>query len=602
MYERMERIKLGALATSEAMFASDRKKNSLGLDTKSFANRARRSEQKRKSDTVVRLSRVFISNHACSIEYAHRINTECVTVQEMSSSSSSSNSSGASGLSGFQKNAAVFEIGDLSLQALSAPALEFARASSSATDFGFGEEGDRYSAMNGSSTTEKRGTETVAKTTISDAMTFIKEQEREQKIASGEIVAPQRTEGGFFGLLADSFEKLLFQIQDIERAVGIPYPVGNSIIILTALVKLVTFPLTKSQVVSAMNMKNLQPQVKALKEKYEDDPERMNAEINRIYEDNAVNPLAGCGPLILTLPVFIGLYRAFKNAGIDGGFDESWLFIPNLSGPSEEQDISWLWPLDDSFNPPLDGGWEAAWPYLVMPILTTLTQFYSMNVMQPSADEQTKEMKNQSVLIQFLPFFIGYISLTVPAGLAMYWLFNNIFTTATQVYLRNFGGAQATVEAPDEITIKIPLGCALVEDHFERVPKDEVETYLKTNPSVIWDEVWLENWRKEQAKEILSSIENAETELMDMGASAEAAALYAERLRRRAKRYKDIRKRKNATSQEIRDLIVEYEQEGKEGVEDLKKALIATLKFEDELKRENLNLITDAKTGSSNEA
>lgn len=188
MYERMERIKLGALATSEAMFASDRKKNSLGLDTKSFANRARRSEQKRKSDTVVRLSRVFISNHACSIEYAHRINTECVTVQEMSSSSSSSNSSGASGLSGFQKNAAVFEIGDLSLQALSAPALEFARASSSATDFGFGEEGDRYSAMNGSSTTEKRGTETVAKTTISDAMTFIKEQEREQKIASGEIV------------------------------------------------------------------------------------------------------------------------------------------------------------------------------------------------------------------------------------------------------------------------------------------------------------------------------------------------------------------------------------------------------------------------------
>ena len=169
------------------------------------------------------------------------------------------------------------------------------------------------------------------------------------------FIAPQRTEGGFFGLLADSFEKLLFQIQDIERAVGIPYPVGNSIIILTALVKLVTFPLTKSQVVSAMNMKNLQPQVKALKEKYEDDPERMNAEINRIYEDNAVNPLAGCGPLILTLPVFIGLYRAFKNAGIDGGFDESWLFIPNLSGPSEEQDISWLWPLDDSFNPPLDG-------------------------------------------------------------------------------------------------------------------------------------------------------------------------------------------------------------------------------------------------------
>ena len=155
---------------------------------------------------------------------------------------------------------------------------------------------------------------------------------------------PQRTEGGVFGLLADSFEKLLLQIQDVEKALGIPYPVGNSIIILTALVKLVTFPLTKSQVVSSLNMKNLQPQVAAIKEKYEDDPERMNSEINRIYEENEVNPLAGCGPLILTLPVFIGLYRAFKNAGIDGVFDEPWLFIPNLSGPSDAQDISWLWP------------------------------------------------------------------------------------------------------------------------------------------------------------------------------------------------------------------------------------------------------------------
>ena len=135
-------------------------------------------------------------------------------------------------------------------------------------------------------------------------------------------------------------------------------------------------------------MKNLQPQVAAIKEKYEDDPERMNSEINRIYEENEVNPLAGCGPLILTLPVFIGLYRAFKNAGIDGVFDEPWLFIPNLSGPSDAQDISWLWPLDDDFAPPLDGGWEAAWPYLVMPILTTATQFYSMNAMQPKEEEK----------------------------------------------------------------------------------------------------------------------------------------------------------------------------------------------------------------------
>ena len=401
---------------------------------------------------------------------------------------------------------------------------------------------------------------------------------------------PQRTEGGVFGLLADSFEKLLLQIQDVEKALGIPYPVGNSIIILTALVKLVTFPLTKSQVVSSLNMKNLQPQVAAIKEKYEDDPERMNSEINRIYEENEVNPLAGCGPLILTLPVFIGLYRAFKNAGIDGVFDEPWLFIPNLSGPSDAQDISWLWPLDDNFAPPLDGGWEAAWPYLVMPILTTATQFYSMNAMQPKEEEKTDEMKNQSQLVKFLPFFIGYISLTVPAGLAMYWLFNNVFTTLTQVYLRNFGGAVATVEAPDDILIKIPLGCAIVEDSFERVPNDEIETYLKTNSSVMWNEEWLEEWRQQQAKEISESVENAENEMVDLGASEEVAALYAAKLKNRAKRYRDMEKRKNATPKEIENLIAEYEKDGKsrEDIANLQKMLEATMKFEAEMKEKKL--------------
>ena len=401
---------------------------------------------------------------------------------------------------------------------------------------------------------------------------------------------PQRTEGGFFGLLADSFETVLLKIQDVERALGIPYPVGNSIIILTALVKLITFPLTKSQVVSSLNMKNLQPQVAAIKEKYEDDSERMNAEINRIYEDNEVNPLAGCGPLILTLPVFIGLYRAFKNAGIDGVFDEPWLFIPNLSGPSDTQDISWLWPLDDDFAPPIEGGWEAAWPYLVMPILTTATQFYSMNAMQPKEEEQTEEMKNQSQLVKFLPLMIGYISLTVPAGLAMYWLFNNVFTTLTQVYLRNFGGAEATVEASDVILIKIPLGCAVIDDSFERVPNDEVETYLETNPSVIWNEEWLEEWRQQQAQEISESLENAENEMVDLGASEEVAALYAEKLKNRAKRYREVEKRKNATSKELEDLIAEYTKNGKsqEEIANLQKLLEATITFEAEMKEKKM--------------
>ena len=78
---------------------------------------------------------------------------------------------------------------------------------------------------------------------------------------------------------------------------------------------------------------------------------------------------------------------------------------------------------------------------MVVPVLTVLSQYVSMNLLQPPKDPTKEEDENQSVLLQLLPLFIGYISLTVPAGLTLYWLFNNIFTTATQVYLREGGGA-----------------------------------------------------------------------------------------------------------------------------------------------------------------
>ena len=76
-----------------------------------------------------------------------------------------------------------------------------------------------------------------------------------------------------------------------------------------------------------------------------------------------------------------------------------------------------------------------------MPALTVLSQYVSMEILKPPKDPTKEEDENQSFLLQLLPLFIGYISLTVPAGLTLYWLFNNVFTTATQVYLRQ-GGAR----------------------------------------------------------------------------------------------------------------------------------------------------------------
>jgi hypothetical protein len=88
-----------------------------------------------------------------------------------------------------------------------------------------------------------------------------------------------------------------------------------------------------------------------------------------------------------------------------------------------------------------------------------------------------------SVLLQILPLFIGYISLTVPAGLTLYWLFNNVFTTATQVYLRQGGGAVAKIEKIEDVKLKVPLGCAVVD--LETIEQQAREEPFE-GPYVIW--------------------------------------------------------------------------------------------------------------------
>jgi len=99
-----------------------------------------------------------------------------------------------------------------------------------------------------------------------------------------------------------------------------------------------------------------------------------------------VNPLAGCLPTLVTLPVWIGLYRALSNAADDGLLSEGWFWIPSLAGPTSiaaqkaGAGSAWLFPLIDG-APPI--GWEAAIKYLILPVLLTVSQVVSMRIMSP---------------------------------------------------------------------------------------------------------------------------------------------------------------------------------------------------------------------------
>lgn len=243
--------------------------------------------------------------------------------------------------------------------------------------------------------------------------------------------------------ITNYMETVLKFLKDGLSTLHVPYAYGFAIILLTVLVKAATFPLSKKQVESAMAMRSLQPQIKVIQERYAGDQERLQLETARLYKLAGINPLAGCLPTLATIPVWIGLYRALSNVADEGLLAEGFFWIPSLAGPTtiaarqSGSGISWLFPFIDG-QPPL--GWSDTVAYLVLPVLLVVSQYISVQIMQ-SSQSNDPNMKSSQAITRFLPLMIGYFALSVPSGLSLYWLTNNILSSAQQIWLQKMGGA-----------------------------------------------------------------------------------------------------------------------------------------------------------------
>ncbi|KAF8040727.1 hypothetical protein BT93_B2836 [Corymbia citriodora subsp. variegata] len=272
---------------------------------------------------------------------------------------------------------------------------------------------------------------------------------------ASDTVAKQN--GDWLSGITNYMESVLKVLKDGLSTLHIPYAYGFAIILLTVLVKAATFPLTKKQVESAMSMRSLQPQIKAIQERYAGDQERIQLETARLYKLAGINPLAGCLPTLATIPVWIGLYRALSNVADEGLLTEGFFWIPSLAGPTtvaarqNGSGISWLFPFVDG-HPPL--GWSDTLAYLVLPVLLVFTQYMSVQIMQ-SSQSNDPSMKSSQAITKFLPLMIGYFALSVPSGLSLYWLTNNILSTAQQVWLQKLGGANNPLKQFRNNTIKL---------------------------------------------------------------------------------------------------------------------------------------------------
>lgn len=177
---------------------------------------------------------------------------------------------------------------------------------------------------------------------------------------------------------------------------------GLVIILLTVIIKILFYPLTKKSLNSMKEMQKIQPQLAALKERYKDDKEKMNRELMDLYKRYSINPLGGCLPMVLQIPVFIALYNVLSTS-IELRHAPFALWIHDLSA----QD-----------------------PYYVTPILMGGTMLIQQK-MTPSAMDPA-----QAKMMLIMPVVFTFMFLNLPSGLVLYWLINNVLAIAQQYYIQ----------------------------------------------------------------------------------------------------------------------------------------------------------------------
>jgi len=261
---------------------------------------------------------------------------------------------------------------------------------------------------------------------------------------------------------------LSFMAEGLAGA-GVPFAWGFGIIGLTLVIKLVTLPLAVRQVQSSKRMQAVQPQLQALQKKYAGQKERLAQEQMKLYKQAGVNPLGGCLPSLVQLPIWIGLYQALNSLAHAGSLTGGFLWLSDLSFPNPQVGTSWLWP-PNAANLNFQG-WGVTIGYLVLPILTVVTQVVTQKLMTPPSGDQSQSAMNSAMML--MPFMFGFFALTFPSGLALYWVTSNLFTMAQQYLL---GGkpllpAKKPAEAAAEAIVAVDQPEAQSAPTEKRVPR-----------------------------------------------------------------------------------------------------------------------------------
>jgi len=227
-----------------------------------------------------------------------------------------------------------------------------------------------------------------------DYMVYIGPKEPEPLTAAGHQL--DKIVGfGFFDLLAQPLFVVLTFIFGYFKNYGV------AIILLTVLIKIIFWPLTHKSYSSMKSMQKLQPEMQKMREKFKNDKERLNKEMMALYKTHSVNPLGGCLPMLVQIPVFFALYQVLLNS------------IALRHAPFA------FWLMDLS----------AKDPYYITPLLMGASMFVQQKMTPTTADPM------QAKIFMMMPIVFTFMFLNFPSGLVIYWLVNNLLTILQQYFI-----------------------------------------------------------------------------------------------------------------------------------------------------------------------
>jgi YidC/Oxa1 family membrane protein insertase len=192
---------------------------------------------------------------------------------------------------------------------------------------------------------------------------------------------------------------------------------GLALILLTSFVFFALYPLTLKQMRSMKHMQELQPQIELLRKTHKDNPQRLNKEIMELYRRNKANPLGGCLPIILQIPIFFGLYQALSRSIVLKG--ARFLWIKDLAEPDR------LFMLE---NPLPFIGKEVN----LLPILMTIATFFQQKLSSKTTTATSASAEQQKMMAVIFPVMMLALFYHFPSGLALYWFLSTLLNVLLQ--------------------------------------------------------------------------------------------------------------------------------------------------------------------------